>query len=181
VSDQIAYILKICLLGDAGVGKTSLVYRFIENKFRENYKSTLGVNLLKKDLTFDKYGGVSAQIWDLGGQESFKSLRKLYLEGANGALIIFDTTKRKTFEKVNEWAQSFRESRGNRPLLLIGNKIDLAESQKVDQNEAKDYANKNSMNFLLTSAKTGENVEVAFKDLIKTVLDEVTHDKKDEK
>lgn len=181
MSDQIAYILKICLLGDAGVGKTSLVYRFIENKFRENYKSTLGVNLLKKDLTFDKYGGVSAQIWDLGGQESFKSLRKLYLEGANGALIIFDTTKRKTFEKVNEWAQSFRESRGNRPLLLIGNKIDLAESQKVDQNEAKDYANKNSMNFLLTSAKTGENVEVAFKDLIKTVLDEVTHDKKDEK
>ena len=181
MSDQISYILKICLLGDAGVGKTSLVYRFIENKFRENYKSTLGVNLLKKDFTLEKYGGISAQIWDLGGQESFKSLRKLYLEGANGALIIFDTTKRKTFEKVNEWAQSFRESRGNRPLLLIGNKIDLAESQKVDQNEAKDYANKNSMNFLLTSAKTGENVEVAFKDLIKTVLDEVTHDKKDEK
>jgi len=66
------YIIKICLLGEANVGKTSLVYRFIENKFRENYKSTLGVNLLKKDMEISEYGGVSAQIWDLGGQESFK-------------------------------------------------------------------------------------------------------------
>ena len=98
MSDQIDYIVKICLLGEAAVGKTSLVYRSIENKFRDNYKSTLGVNLLKKDMVLDDYGGVSCQIWDLGGQESFRSLRKLYLEGANGALVIFDTTKRKTFE-----------------------------------------------------------------------------------
>ncbi|MFX1313232.1 MAG: Rab family GTPase, partial [Promethearchaeota archaeon] len=86
------WIIKITLLGEKNVGKTSLVYRFIEKKFRESYKATLGVNLLKKDLEIDGYGGVSAQIWDLGGQESFKSLRSLYLEGANGALIIFDMT-----------------------------------------------------------------------------------------
>jgi len=178
VSDKVNYIVKICLLGDAAVGKTSLVYRFIENKFRDNYKSTLGVNLLKKDLRLDKYGGVSAQIWDLGGQESFKSLRKLYLEGANGALIIYDTTKRKTFEKLNEWVQSFRESRGNRPLLLIGNKIDLIESIKVEENEAKHYAQENAMNFITTSAKTGENVEDAFKALIETILDEISKETK---
>ena len=178
MSDKVNYIVKICLLGDAAVGKTSLVYRFIENKFRDNYKSTLGVNLLKKDLRLDKYGGVSAQIWDLGGQESFKSLRKLYLEGANGALIIYDTTKRKTFEKLNEWVQSFRESRGNRPLLLIGNKIDLIESIKVEENEAKHYAQENAMNFITTSAKTGENVEDAFKALIETILDEISKETK---
>ncbi|MHA2087820.1 MAG: Rab family GTPase, partial [Promethearchaeota archaeon] len=74
------YIIKITLLGEKNVGKTSLVYRYIENKFRENYKATLGVNLLKKDMEVDG-NGVSAQIWDLGGQESFRSLRKLYLEG----------------------------------------------------------------------------------------------------
>ncbi|MHA1460544.1 MAG: ADP-ribosylation factor-like protein, partial [Promethearchaeota archaeon] len=69
------YIVKICLLGEANVGKTSLVYRFIEDKFRGNYKSTLGVNLLKKDMKIKEFGDVSAQIWDLGGQESFRSLR----------------------------------------------------------------------------------------------------------
>lgn len=174
MNDQINYIVKICLLGEAAVGKTSLVYRFIENKFRDNYKSTLGVNLLKKDMMLDEYGGVSAQIWDLGGQESFKSLRKLYLEGANGAFVIFDTTKRKTFEKLDEWIQSFKESRGNRPLLLIGNKIDLNDKIKVKESEAKEYAEKNSMEFIFTSAKTGENVEKAFKELVKTVLDEIS-------
>lgn len=176
MNDQIDYIVKICLLGEAAVGKTSLVYRFIENRFRDNYKSTLGVNLLKKDLNLDEYGygGVSAQIWDLGGQESFRSLRKLYLEGANGAFVIFDTTKRKTFDKLDEWIQSFKESRGNRPLLLIGNKIDLSDKQKVEESEVKEYAEKNSTEFIFTSAKTGENVETAFKGLVKTILDEVS-------
>ena len=174
MNDQIDYIVKICLLGEAAVGKTSLVYRFIENKFRDNYKSTLGVNLLKKDIVLDDYGGVSAQIWDLGGQESFRSLRKLYLEGANGAFVIFDTTKRKTFDKLDEWIQSFKESRGNRPLLLIGNKIDLSDKQKVEESEVKEYAENNSTEFIFTSAKTGENVETAFKGLVKTILDEVS-------
>ncbi|TFG29528.1 MAG: GTP-binding protein [Promethearchaeota archaeon] len=177
MTDQIDYIVKICLLGEAAVGKTSLVYRFIENKFRDNYKSTLGVNLLKKDMVIDDYGGVSCQIWDLGGQESFKSLRRLYLEGANGALVIFDTTKRKTFEKLDEWIHSFKESRGEKPLLLIGNKIDLEDKRNVKDNEANDYATKNSMDIILTSAKTGENVEKAFKALVKTILDGVSKEK----
>jgi small GTP-binding protein len=176
MNNQTDYIVKICLLGEAAVGKTSLVYRFIENKFRDNYKSTLGVNLLKKDMVLDNYGGVSAQIWDLGGQESFKSLRKLYLEGANGAFVIFDTTKRKTYEKLDEWIQSFKESRGDKPLLLIGNKIDLSDKIKVEESEAKEYAENNRMKFILTSAKTGENVEKAFKELVKTILDEVSKD-----
>ena len=166
------YVVKLVLLGDANVGKTSLVYRFIENKFRDNYKSTLGVNLLKKDLDIDTYNGVSAQIWDLGGQESFRSLRKLYLEGANGALVIFDMTKRKTFDKLKEWVQSFREARGEQPLLLIGNKIDLKGNIKITENEAREFAENNKMAFLLTSAKTGNNVEKAFKDLMKSILEE---------
>ena len=102
------YIIKIVLLGEANVGKTSIVHRFVENKFRGNYKATLGVNLLKKEVDLCDDGIVSAQIWDLGGQENFKSLRKLYLEGSNGALIIFDLTSKKTFEKLNEWIQDFR-------------------------------------------------------------------------
>jgi small GTP-binding protein len=132
------------------------------------------VNLLKKDLDIDKYGETSAQIWDLGGQESFKSLRQLYLEGANGALVIYDVTNRKSFDKLDEWTISFREARGDEPLLLIGNKIDLENRVKVSEEEGKEYANAHELDFLLTSAKTGETVETAFKELIKKILDKLT-------
>ena len=168
------YIIKICLLGEANVGKTSLVYRFIENKFRENYKSTLGVNLLKKDMEIEQIGDVSAQIWDLGGQESFKSLRKLYLEGANGALLVFDMTSKKTFEKLNDWVQDFRDARDEAPIILIGNKSDLENQIKITERESKEYADTNNLGMIITSAKTGQNVEESFIELTKRILDQIS-------
>ncbi len=171
-----SYILKIVLLGEANVGKTSLVYRFIENKFRENYKSTLGVNLLKKDMNVEGYGEVSAQIWDLGGQESFKSLRKLYLEGANGALLVYDMTNQKSYEKLDEWVQSFREARDDAPVILIGNKSDLKKQIKINESKSSDYADNNNMGMIITSAKTGQNVEQAFINLTKRILDHISLD-----
>jgi len=165
------YICKICLLGEANVGKTSLVYRYIENKFRENYKSTLGVNLLKKDLNIEGYGGVTATIWDLGGQESFRSLRKLYLEGADGALIIFDWSQKESFEKLESWITDFRLDRTQEPIILIGNKDDLKGKEKVSKKEALALAKRYELEFLSTSAKTGSNVEEAFSDITKTILD----------
>ncbi|MFX1378838.1 MAG: Rab family GTPase [Promethearchaeota archaeon] len=169
-----SYILKIVLLGEANVGKTSLVYRFIEDKFRENYKSTLGVNLLKKDMELNSFGFVSAQIWDLGGQESFKSLRKLYLEGANGALLVYDMTSQKSFEKLDDWVQSFREARDDAPIILIGNKSDLTNQIKIDENKSAEYANMNNMGLIITSAKTGQNVEEAFIKLAKQILEKIS-------
>lgn len=172
--DEPNYIVKITLLGEAAVGKTSLVYRFVQNTFRDSYKSTLGVNLLKKDLRVENFGDVSAQIWDLGGQESFRSLRKLYLEGANAGLCIYDMTNRKTFDKLNDWVESFKEARGEQPLLLIGNKADLKNKIEVEEEEAKSFGEKNNMDFIITSAKTGLNVEEAFKNLIQKILEKTT-------
>jgi small GTP-binding protein len=169
--DFTSFIIKLCLLGEANVGKTSLVYRFIENKFRGDYKSTLGVNLLKKDMIIESYGEVSAQIWDLGGQESFKNLRKLYFDGANGALMIYDATNKKSFEKMSSWIQDFKSARGEEPLVLIGNKNDLTTTIKVNEEEGMKFAKANGMEFVSTSAKTGENVEKAFFQITKKILD----------
>ena len=171
-----SFITKLCLLGEAAVGKTSLVYRFIQDKFQENYKSTLGVNLLKKEIELEDHGEVSAQIWDLGGQESFRSLRRLYLEGANGALVVFDRTKRETFEKLNDWIDSFIQERGKQPLLLIGNKSDLKDQIKISEEETREFAEKNDMEYLLTSAKTGKNVEEAFKNLTRVIIEKISEE-----
>jgi len=122
-------------------------------------------------MNLKNYGDISAQIWDLGGQESFRSLRKLYLEGANGALVIFDTTKEKTFEKLQSWIQDFKQARGDEPLVLIGNKIDLKNNIKIKEEQTREFANTHNMKYILTSAKTGSNVEKAFIELTKIILD----------
>jgi small GTP-binding protein len=136
----------------------------------------LGVNLLKKDLEVDEYGETSAQIWDLGGQESFRNLRKLYLEGAHGGLLLYDVTNETSFKRLDNWVQSFKETRGDKPLLLIGNKIDLEDKIEVPKEKGQEYASEHGFEFIQTSAKTGNNVDKAFHDLIKDVLDELAEE-----
>ncbi|MCP4763978.1 MAG: GTP-binding protein [archaeon] len=164
------YVMKICLLGDGNVGKTSLVYRFIENRFSTDFKSTLGVNLLKRKVTIDD-DTVSVQIWDLGGQDAYKKLRKLYLEGSQGALVVFDKTNESSFNNLSDWVSSFIEVQPNAPMLLIGNKLDLVDMIKIDEQTAKGYADNHQMEYISTSAKTGEKVEDAFKSLIRKVIE----------
>ena len=163
---------KICLLGEGSVGKTSLVNRFIENKFQEDYKATLGVTILQKHLEIDEYS-VSLNIWDFGGQISFKKLRKLYLEGSKGALVVFDLTNRESFEKLGEWIKDFRGQRKEKPFWLIGNKVDLKDQLVVTEEEANLLAKEHGVTLIITSAKTGENVEKAFINLGKEILEEI--------
>jgi small GTP-binding protein len=109
----------------------------------------------------------------LGGQESFKSLRKLYLEGANGALLIFDVTQSKSFEKLRDWIQDFKLAREDEPIIMIGNKNDLKGKNQISDKEAMDFAKEFNMEFISTSAKIGTNVEEAFNNMIKTILDKI--------
>jgi len=162
--------MKICLLGDGGVGKTSLVYRFIQNRFSTDFKSTLGVNLLKHEVVIDNLR-ITAQIWDLGGQDKYEGLRKLYLDGSQGALLVFDKTNKSSFNNLEKWVKSFRDLRGNKPVLLIGNKLDLKEFIVIDDTVAKTYSDSHGLEYISTSAKTGEKVESAFKSLIKAILE----------
>jgi small GTP-binding protein len=170
------YAIKLVLLGDGGVGKTSLVYRFIENRFSRDFKSTLGVNLLKKKLTLDQQE-ISAQLWDLGGQDSYKKIRRLYLEGAQGALVVFDVLNQKSFDNLDDWIGSLIEVRGKEvPMVLIANKIDIQEHRMVSKGQAEAYANKYKMHLIETSAATGENVENAFVELIRNVVSKIKPD-----
>ncbi len=163
--------IKLCLLGEPGVGKTSLLYRFITSKFRENYKSTLGVNLLKKEIPISNSIMINTHIWDLGGQESFRSLRDVYLNGSNGALIIFDITDEISFNKIPEWIDSYRDSGGNNNnALIIGNKIDLTDQFEIKKKKAIDLSKKYQINLMFTSAKLGNNVEEAFIDLTNKIF-----------
>ena len=107
---------------------------------------------MKKNLMIDG-NSVSVQIWDLGGQDSFQSLRKLYIEGAQGALAVFDVTSSVSFEKLNQWVKDFKAQRPNAPILLIGNKIDLSDSRAVSEEEAISYAKENEWNCYLQAQR----------------------------
>jgi len=169
MSDTTDIKMKICLLGDGGVGKTSLVYRFIQNRFATDFKSTLGVNLLKHEVVLDNLR-ITVQLWDLGGQDKYEGLRKLYLDGSQGALCVFDKTNKTSFENLEKWVKSFREIRGEKPMTLVGNKLDLKEFIVIDDDTAKSYATSHNLEYISTSAKTGEQVETAFRSLIHTVI-----------
>lgn len=166
------WIFKILLIGPAAVGKTSLLYRFVNKKFAGNYITTMGANFLTKILKLEK-NSVNLQLWDIGGQQRFKSLHQTFYKAASGALIIFDLTRAETYDKVEMWRSEMIEIlKDEVPFALIGNKADLLEDvgRAVDGNEAKKYAEDKGSFYIETSAKTGENVEEAFIELTRRMM-----------
>jgi len=155
------YKFKVCLFGPAGVGKTSLLLRYIKDYFRESLKKTIGTNFLIKDLEVDDKS-IRLLLWDIGGDEQFSKLRTIYFKGSNAAFGVYDVTEPQTLLKIPGWISSIKKSvKKNIPMLLIGNKIDLG--RKVEETEARDLAKRLNCEYLETSAKTGENVEASFK------------------
>ena len=164
------YVFKVIIIGPGAVGKTSLLHRFVENKFSFRYKLTIGADFLSKVIeNFPKPNTtVKLQIWDIGGQDRYKFLRQSFFDGANGALIVFDLSRWHTFEEIDDWLADLRQFTGNNtPFILVGNKIDLIEekSDSYERENAQVLAKKEKALYIETSAKTGEEVERAFKDL----------------
>ena len=159
------YPLKICFVGNSNVGKTSIIRRFINNKFdEEKIASTISVNFENKKLKIDPYTELSMQIWDTAGQERFRSLTASYLRESNGIFIVFDLRDKKSFDDLISWFEEINKAEINQKncvKILIGNKLD-SKDKEVDNDTAKKLAEENGMKYLPVSAKDGINIVSMF-------------------
>ena len=159
------YPLKICFVGNSNVGKTSIIRRFINNKFdEEKIASTISVNFENKKLKIDPYTELNMQIWDTAGQERFRSLTASYLRESNGIFIVFDLSDKKSFDDLISWFEEINNAEINQKncvKIVIGNKLD-SKDKEVDNDTAKKLAEENGMKYLPVSAKDGINIVSMF-------------------
>ncbi|MFX0134225.1 MAG: Rab family GTPase [Candidatus Hodarchaeota archaeon] len=153
---------KVIVCGDPSVGKTSIVLRFTDRAFRRTYIPTIGVNISEKIIQY-KNAKIEFVIWDIAGQSKFSIMRKHFYTGANIQFIVFDLTSPKSFENIPNWYNDIKKNlKNDMRAILIANKNDLTEMRKVNQNEIKKLANELNLEYIETSALTGENVDEAF-------------------
>ena len=156
-------LLKVIVVGDGAVGKTTLATHFTYGNFIEAYKMTIGVDFFIKDVQIGD-DVVKLQIWDTAGQERFAFIRPNYYQGTSGGLMVFDVNRLESFNNLDKWLEEVTTNCGNIPLLLLGNKIDL-DMRQVKKSKAKKYAKKKKLPYYETSAKTGEQVFDVFSEL----------------
>jgi len=167
-------LLKVIILGDSGVGKTSLMNQYVNKKFSNQYKATIGADFLTKEVMVDDRL-VTMQIWDTAGQERFQSLGVAFYRGADSCVLVFDVNVAKTFENLDSWRDEFLIQAGPRdpdnfPFVVLGNKIDL-DSRVVSQKRALAWCQaKGNIPYFETSAKEAINVEQAFQVIARNAL-----------
>ncbi|KAA6392268.1 MAG: putative GTP-binding protein ypt3 [Streblomastix strix] len=175
MTDEYDYLFKIVLIGDSGVGKSNLLSRYTRNEFNPESKSTIGVEFATRSIQFDGKT-IKAQIWDTAGQDRYRAITSAYYRGAVGALLVYDITKHPTFENVERWLRELRDHADpNIVIMLVGNKNDLRHLRNVATEEAKGFAQRNSLSFIETSALNSYNVEQAFQTILQEIYRNVVH------
>lgn len=156
----------VVLIGDSGVGKSNLLSRFTRNEFNLDSKSTIGVEFATRSIQVNAKT-IKAQIWDTAGQERYRAITSAYYRGAVGALLVYDISKRPTYENVQRWLKELRDhADSNIVIMLVGNKSDLRHLRAVTTEEAKQFASENNLSFIETSALDASNVEMAFQNIL---------------
>ena len=184
-----SYRGKVILLGDAGVGKTSLLARYVDGIFSDIYKQTVGANFLIKEVELSniidkikinpqikediKAKGFSLFYWDIGGQADKLFVTEYYFLQAVGAMVVFNVDRRETFDDIDFWISKMKELSGDIPFILVGNKIDLADKRAVSTGEIEAKAEKYGVKYYETSAKLNESVDAAFEDLSVQILNNI--------
>lgn len=164
--DSGEFSIKLILGGQSAVGKTTLVEKFITDTFQHNYKSTIGVNIMHRNLEFPVWKiNLHYAIYDLAGQNEFQDVRKTYFLGARAGFLVFDVTRRETFEAIESWYKEITSIVPEIMIILVGNKIDLNESRVVTHQEGKNLAKKLQLKYLETSALNKDFVDEAFRTL----------------
>ncbi|KAI4328951.1 hypothetical protein L6164_021261 [Bauhinia variegata] len=167
--EKIDYVFKVVVIGDSAVGKTQILSRFAKNEFCFDSKSTIGVEFQTRTVTINGKV-IKAQIWDTAGQERYRAVTSAYYRGALGATLVYDITKRASFDHVARWVEELRtHADSSIAIMLIGNKGDLVDQRAVPTADAVEFAEDQGLFFSETSALSGENVESAFFKLLEEI------------
>ena len=165
---------QLLIIGDATVGKTSILRRFAHDTFNPNYISTLGIDFFTKDVILEQKK-IHIKIWDTAGQERYRSLTRGFFKNGQGILIVFAINNKDSFNGLNYWIDSIKNNinleNKNIPVIILGNKLDISD-REVSKEEAKNFAKRNNYNYYEVSAKTGEGIDESIKILIKKVIEE---------
>ena len=166
-------ICQLLIIGDTSVGKTSLITRYTNGTFKEEYLATVGLDYYSKEEIINNKT-INIKIWDTAGQERFKALTQSYFRNAEGVILAFDVTNTSSYDNLKDWIGSIKKNLEGKniflPLIIVGNKIDMEESREVEKENAEQFATENNYKYFETSAKTGEGVDEAVRDLVNQVL-----------
>ena len=175
------YLFRYIIVGDINVGKSCIMLRFSANQFREEHELTIGVEFAIKFFEKDNKN-IKIQIWDTAGEEAFQSITKTYYRNAIGALLVYDITKKSSFEHIKNWLDSVKEnSTKNIKIILIGNKSDLEDKREVTFQEGEEFAKNNGLYFFETSAKNFKNIKEAFNKLTEEIYENIEIFEEEEK
>jgi small GTP-binding protein len=161
------YIFKIILIGDSGIGKTSIINRYIHNSFNDKYICTIGVDFMMKTMNIEETQ-IKLQVWDTAGMERYKQLTTSYYKGSHSAIIVFDLTNKSSFDNVEYWLNLFYENSNpifQKYVMLIGNKADMVDSIKVTPDMIEAFIKDRNIQYAECSARTGENISSVFESL----------------
>ena len=173
---------QLLIIGDSSVGKTSILSRYANGTFKEEYLATVGLDYYTKDEIINNKT-IQIKLWDTAGQERFKALTQNYFKNAEGVLLVYDVTSTESFENLKFWIDSIKDNmvqkNMNIPLIIIGNKIDMEDSREITKENAEKFSGDNNYKYFETSAKTGVGVDDAIRELVNQVLSQSNDEQKE--
>jgi Ras-related protein Rab-8A len=168
-------LIKLVIIGDSGIGKSNFLFKFVEGKFSPMHVATVGFDYKSKIIILPQSKKkVKLQIWDTAGQEKYMSVNKNLFQRVQGIILMYDLTKRETFERLSIWINIIKQMTNDIPIILVANKLDEEDNQEqgriVDYNEGESFARDNKFQFLEASGLDGTNVEKVFYDISELII-----------